>query len=258
MAGAATDADRGGPRAHRAQRRRAPAPRGGPADRPHQRAARRTRRTPQGSAGQPEPASRTFIHRTSWPPAPVYPPRPSCGSVLAMSEGLQSPVFVGRGDEVAALTALWTGPGRASPGSRSSRARPASARRGWSPSWPGRRRFRVHRADRPLRRARRRGPAAGPADRRAAHAGPDHRREASWPRCSARPGGASAGCCPSSTPARGWKTAAPSRAPTGSRCPSSWSWSSGCSGGSAPPGRCCWSWRTCTGPTSPPGSWSPS
>ena len=51
-------------------------------------------------------------HLTGRPPSnevaipPPYPPRPACGSVLVMSEGLQSPVFVGRRDEVAALTAL--------------------------------------------------------------------------------------------------------------------------------------------------------
>ena len=30
----------------------------------------------------------------------------------------------------------------------------------------------------------------------------------------------------------------------------------GVAGRAAPAGRCCWYWRTCTGPTSPPGSWS--
>ena len=118
-----------------------------------------------------------------------------------MSMSVVSPVFVGRQEEFAALAALL---------SRVQHGEPAFAVIGGE-AGVGKTRLtgelaagsgtgRLHRPAGPLRRARGRRAAPRAAGRRARALSRTDARLTSWPRCSARPGRAWPGCCPSSRP----------------------------------------------------------
>ncbi len=155
--------------------------------------------------------------------------RTGCGTVQGMSEPIQSPVFVGRREEIESLAALLRRAADGEPGFAIVAGEAGVGKTRLVTELAGQAAdsgftvlaghcVELGAEGLPLARSSTRC-ARWPAPRR----GPN------WPMCSARPGAVWAACCPSSIRALCLpRTRGPSPPLTGCRCLSSWNWSSGC------------------------------